>query len=160
MTNRTPNHRAIATKASIQTLLALAEVDGHVRILVESRHACEVIRRKIYAHRAQLRKSNEALTGVATSSYDGFTFPFGELGDDSGKWWFEITDSETIEFELVLPDDHEPVIGMDWIDSDVPQVGLEHAEVEFQNSVDEYGAEYPPRVRMPPSFPPDDDIPF
>lgn len=134
-----PSHRAIATKATIATLFAMAEADGECSILVDSEHACTVIRRKCYAHRSQLRRGNLSLAGLETSPYDAFTFPYTHIGE-IGRWKFTITANETVEFELLVPEE----TGFDisrfefLTDTDFPQLSLEQTEQLFETSADEW----------------------
>jgi len=142
LTNRPPNYRAIATKASIQSLFAIAEAEGEVSIWVDTEHACTVIRRKCYAYRAQLRKGNVSLTGMETSAFDSYTFPYAQ-DNISGRWKFTITANEEIEFELILPEDPvKPIPHFDWIDPEhdvwTSPPNLENLENEFEKSADEF----------------------
>ena len=134
-----PQYKAVASKASIATLFAMAEIDGEARILVESEHACILLRRKCYAHRSQLRKSNISLTGLGISPYDSYTFPWRYL-DHLGKWEFTITSNELIEFELLIPDDTAfDISRFEFItDSDIPQFNLDHHEAQFERAADEW----------------------
>ena len=132
-----PSHRAIATKATIEILFAMAQADGECTIHLDSHHAALLVRRKCYAYRSQVRKNSRALTGIETSPFDAYTFPMGEL--ESGKWWLTITSSETVEFELIVPADTAfDVSKFEFIDTDVPQLSVEDHEAQFEQAVDEF----------------------
>lgn len=102
-----PNIRAIATKESIATLWAMAEQQGEVTIRVASRHACYLIRNKLYKHRAYLRKQAQAHVGVEASHLDGFKITYREEDEATGKWFLTISYDDVVEFELILPDDFD-----------------------------------------------------
>lgn len=110
---RIPQVHAVASKASITSLWTMAEAEGEVIIRVASRHHAYLIRNKLYAHRAQLRKAAGAVTGIEVSHLDGYKISyweeelFGEGGNSepSGKWILRIALDEQVEFELLLADD-------------------------------------------------------
>lgn len=125
---RPRNIHAIATKASIASLYAMAESRGFVQIRVKSEADCYNIRNRLYAHRAALRKTAHAVTGIAGSSLDSFKFSwepeyaeetgetdFGGPRPTTGNYIFTI-DSEgaTVEFDLLIPEwDHDPIPDFD-----------------------------------------------
>lgn len=137
-----PTYRAIATKASVATLFAMAEADGEASVYLETEHACMVLRRRCYAHRSQLRKHNMALTGMGVSAYDSYTFPW-QYCENLGKWKFTVTANELIEFELIVPEDTLfDISRFEFIqDSDVPQVNLDRLERAFESSVHDWSEE-------------------
>lgn len=145
---RVPLHRALATKASITALFAMAEAEGFVEVFVDSEAKAKLLRNKCYAWRSRIRKQGLALTSVETSPYDGYSFPI-EYDPPTGKWRFRIDSDEEVEFELIVEEGVEVPNGFDWCsESDVPQVSLEQAEEKFHGAVNEY-YKYQ-----------DDDIPF
>lgn len=106
---RPKNIHAVATRASIASLWAMAETHNTVQILLPSYSACLNIRNKLYAHRAALRKQAAALVGIEASHLDSFKFSFQQLEVETQepqqpKWLFTISFEVEVEFELILPE--------------------------------------------------------
>lgn len=97
---------AIATEATCSSLFALAEELGEAVCWLDSEHACTVLRNRLYKYRAKLRKNAAAVTGIAATPYDGFTFGYSE-GPDS-RWRFVITYDLPMLIEIEIPDWVEP----------------------------------------------------
>ena len=122
-----PLFRAVATKASIANLWALAEADGEVTIFTDSEYKILQIRNKLYAYRSRLRKNNLSLTGVETSTLDGFGFEYGanrSATSPDQAYYLRITYGDEVEFTVLVAEDHVGGIpeGFDLIhESDVPQ---------------------------------------
>lgn len=118
--------KAVATKDSIANLWALTELQGEVTIHINGRREAYLIRNKLYAHRAQLRKMAATHTGVEASTLDGYKItygPFEPAGDDPPKWWLTISHHDIVEFELVVDDDVEEaaIPHFDVIDEEHPR---------------------------------------
>lgn len=96
---------AIATEATCSSLFALAEELGEAVCWLDSEHACTVLRNRLYKYRAKLRKNAAAVTGVASTPYDGFTFGYAEV---DSRWRFVITYDLPMLIEIEIPDWVEP----------------------------------------------------
>lgn len=103
---------AITTRDSIANLCALAEAEGSVILFPKSRQDCWNIRNKLYAHRAQLRRSAQQHTGYATSPLDDFKFKFGPIKKcpvpvppniHPQSYYFTITREDTVELTIARP---------------------------------------------------------
>lgn len=116
--------KAITTKASIESLWAVAEANGEATIYTATEHACVLIRNKLYNHRSKARKSNARHMGVEASSLDRFTITYSHDPDRvKDPWRLTITDQDIVEFTIEIDDDETPSIHFDTLDpdTDVPQ---------------------------------------
>lgn len=106
---RPRNIHAIATKASIDAVLATAEQLGELITRHESETACIRFRNALYKRRARERKNAAELLGVSASPLDRFSFRFhpeeapAGSGQLSGKWLFIISYEDAFKFEVLLP---------------------------------------------------------